>query len=90
MFKNKVILNLLLLSISCSMLIAQPINKKIVGKNITIGIIGKSKSNPVFIAAYSGARVAAKEIGAKYGVTVTIDWQTPQTENPQEQAQAVD
>jgi len=44
----------------------------------------------VFVAAYAGARVAAKEIGAKYGVEVIIDWQTPQTENPQEQAQAVD
>jgi len=39
-------------------------------KNITIGFIGKSQSNPVFVAAYAGARVAAKEAGAKYNVEV--------------------
>jgi ribose transport system substrate-binding protein len=69
---------------------AQNSNNKVNAKNITIGLIGKSQSNPVFIAAYSGARVAAKEIGAKYGVQVTIDWQTPQNENPKEQAQAIE
>jgi ribose transport system substrate-binding protein len=69
---------------------AQNSNKKIDAKNITIGIIGKSQSNPVFIAAYSGARVAAKELGAKYGVNVIIDWETPKTENPQEQAQSIE
>jgi ribose transport system substrate-binding protein len=69
---------------------AQDVNKKGDTKKITLGIIGKSQSNPVFIAAYAGARVAAKEIGAKYGVEVIIDWQTPKTENPKEQAQAVD
>jgi len=65
-------------------------NKKSNAKTITIGVIGKSQSNPVFLAAYSGARVAAKEIGAKYGVQVIIDWETPQNENPKEQALAID
>lgn len=69
---------------------AQNSNNKVSEKNITIGFIGKSQSNPVFIAAYYGARVAAKEIGAKYGVQVNIDWQTPQNENPKEQAQAIE
>jgi len=59
-------------------------------KSLTIGLIGKSQSNPVFIAAYSGARVAAKEIGVKYGVQITIDWQTPQMENPKDQALAIE
>jgi ribose transport system substrate-binding protein len=59
-------------------------------KSITIGFIGKSQSNPVFIAAYAGARVAAKEIGEKSKVSVVINWQTPQNEDPQEQVQAIE
>ncbi len=69
---------------------AQEAAKKGGMKHITIGMIGKSRSNPVFVAANTGARVAAKEIGAKYGVEVNIDWQTPQGENPREQAQAIE
>jgi ribose transport system substrate-binding protein len=69
---------------------AQGTEKKGTAKSITIGLIGKSQSNPVFLAAYSGARVAAKEIGAKYGVQITVDWQTPQNENQKEQAQSIE
>jgi ribose transport system substrate-binding protein len=60
--------------------------KKSTNKKITIGMIGKIGTNPVFIAAHSGAKVAAKELGAKYKVEVIIDLKTPQTENVQEQA----
>ncbi|MGA3288601.1 MAG: substrate-binding domain-containing protein [Bacteroidota bacterium] len=59
-------------------------------KSITIGFIGKSQSNPVFVAAYTGACVAAKEIGEKNNISVVIDWQTPRNEDPQEQAQAIE
>jgi ribose transport system substrate-binding protein len=90
MLRSKLVFFLFLFFMSFSIILARANNNKVIGKSITIGVVGKSKSNPVFIAAYSGARVAAKEIGAKYGVEVIIDWQTPQTENPQEQAQAVD
>jgi ribose transport system substrate-binding protein len=69
---------------------AQDVNKITDTKKIVIGVIGKSLSNPVFIAAYAGARVAAKEIGAKYNIDIFIDWQTPQNENPQEQAEAIE
>ncbi len=79
-----------LVSLCLSFMLAQTDNKNTNVKHITIGLIGKSQSNPVFIAAYAGARVAAKEIGAKFGVEVLIDQQTPQTENPQEEAQAVE
>jgi ribose transport system substrate-binding protein len=94
--KKKNIMKLRLIFPICLLLIiyghvyTQDINKKTNAKKITLGIIGKSQSNPVFLAAYAGARVAAKEIGAKLGVEVIIDWQTPKDENPQEQAQAVD
>ena len=88
--KHKLVLLICLIFIIYGQSYAQDANKKGNTKKITIGLIGKSQSNPVFIAAYAGARVAAKELGAKYGVEVIIDWQTPKNEDPQEQAQAVD
>jgi ribose transport system substrate-binding protein len=59
-------------------------------KKITIGLIGKISTNPVFIAAHSGAKLAAKELGEKYNVDVVIDWATPEKENVQEQAAALE
>ena len=59
-------------------------------KKITIGIVAKSQSNPVFQAAHQGALDAAKELGPKYGVEVTINIQTPPQEDAQKQAQAVE
>ena len=59
-------------------------------KKLVIGMVAKSQSNPVFQAAYSGAKAAAKELGQKYNADVTIDWQTPPDEDPQKQAQAIE
>ena len=59
-------------------------------KKITLGMVAKSQSNAVFQAAYAGAKDAAKELGPKYGVEVTIDWQTPADEDAQKQAQAIE
>ncbi len=59
-------------------------------KTITIGLVAKSQSNPVFQAAYAGAKDAAKELGPKYGVEVKIDWQTPPDEDAQKQAEAIE
>jgi ribose transport system substrate-binding protein len=80
-----------ILILLCSGMIAAQTNKGSFDKRkITIGMIGKIATNPVFIATYSGARVAAKELGAKYKVDITIDWQTPNVENVQEQAAAME
>lgn len=57
---------------------------------VVIGLVAKSQSNPVFQAAYAGAKDAAKELGPKYGVEVTIDWQTPPDEDAQKQAEAIE
>jgi ribose transport system substrate-binding protein len=59
-------------------------------KKITIGLVAKSQSNPVFQAAYAGAKDAAKELGPKYGLEVTIDLQTPADEDAQKQAEAIE
>jgi ribose transport system substrate-binding protein len=57
---------------------------------ITIGVIAKSQSNPVFQAARVGAEDAARELSAKYHVAIRIDWRTPNDEDAQKQAQAIE
>lgn len=59
-------------------------------KNVTIGLVAKSQANPVFQAAYTGAKEAAIELGPQYGVSVVIDWQTPPEEDAQKQAEAIE
>ncbi|MDR3692852.1 MAG: substrate-binding domain-containing protein [Fimbriimonas sp.] len=58
-------------------------------KDYKIVMIAKSSSNPVFAAAQTGANDAAKELGAKNGVNITIDWRTPNDEDPHVQAQRI-
>jgi len=55
--------------------------------SLKITMIAKSSTNPVFLSARTGAEAAAKDLSAKHGVTVTIDWRTPPTEDGQVQAQ---
>src|SRR5213075_2770986 len=59
-------------------------------KSYTFGLVAKSQSNPVFQAARTGAEQAAKDLGEKNGVTVRIDWRTPNDEDPQKQAEAIE
>jgi ribose transport system substrate-binding protein len=59
-------------------------------QKITIGIIGKIDANPVFQAAYAGARVAARELGPQFNVEVVIDWHSPTLENANEQVSIID
>ncbi len=59
-------------------------------KSLTIGLIAKSQSNPVFLAARTGAEDAAADLGVKYGIEIKIDWQTPVSEDAQRQAELMD
>jgi ribose transport system substrate-binding protein len=59
-------------------------------KKITIGVVAKSQSNPVFQAAHQGAKDAAAELGKKLGMTIEVNIQTPADEDAQKQAQAVE
>src|SRR5262249_12384712 len=59
-------------------------------KSYTIGLIAKSQGNPVFQAARVGAMDAAKELGAKYNIQIKIDWRTPNEEDAQKQAEAIE
>ena len=59
-------------------------------RTLTIGLVAKSQGNPVFQAARVGAENAARELGAKYNMTVKIDWRTPNEEDAQKQADAIE
>lgn len=59
-------------------------------RKVVIGMVAKSQSNDVFQAAYSGAKEAARELGAKYNVDVTIDWRTPAAEDAAKQVEAIE
>jgi ribose transport system substrate-binding protein len=60
------------------------------GKNkIKIAMIAKSSTNPVFLAARTGAERAAAELSQKEGIQVTVDWLTPPQEDGQVQAQRI-
>jgi len=59
-------------------------------KAYTIGLVAKSQNNPVFQAARVGANDAARDLGAKHGITIKIDWRTPNEEDAQKQAQAIE
>src|SRR5215218_2863594 len=59
-------------------------------KSYTIGLVAKSQGNPVFQAARVGAMDAAKDLGKKYNVAIKIDWRTPNEEDAQKQAEAIE
>ena len=59
-------------------------------KSYTLGLVAKSQGNPVFQAARVGANDAAKALGAQHGVNIKIDWRTPNEEDAQKQAEAIE
>jgi ribose transport system substrate-binding protein len=59
-------------------------------KSYIIGLVAKSQGNPVFQAARVGANDAAKELGAKHDIDIRIDWRTPNEEDAQKQAEAIE
>ena len=59
------------------------------GNTFTIAMIAKSSTNPVFLAARTGAETAAKELSAKTGKDIRVNWLTPPQEDGQVQAQRI-
>src|SRR4051794_37699075 len=59
-------------------------------KNYTIGMIAKSQGNPFFEAARAGAEDAARDLSAKHGIKIKIDWRTPNEEDAQKQAEMIE
>ena len=59
-------------------------------KIYTFGVVAKSNNNPVFQAAKTGAEDEAKKLSQEKGVDIKIDWRTPNEEDPQKQADAIE
>jgi ribose transport system substrate-binding protein len=59
-------------------------------KTYTFGVIAKSNNNPVFQAAKTGAEDEAAKLSKEHGANIKIDWRTPNEEDPQKQADAVE
>ena len=59
-------------------------------KFYTVGLVAKSQNNPVFQAARVGAEQAARDLGAKYSINIKVDWRTPNEEDAQKQAEAIE
>lgn len=59
-------------------------------KSYTFGMIAKSQGNQFFEAARVGAEDAARELGAKHGIKIKIDWRTPNDEDAQKQADMIE
>lgn len=59
-------------------------------KAYTFGLVAKSQGNAVFQVARVGAEAAAKELGEKHGLKLRIDWRTPNDEDAQKQAEAIE
>jgi ribose transport system substrate-binding protein len=56
---------------------------------LKITMIAKSNNNPVFQSSKVGAEKAAEDLGKKNGIKITIDWQTPETDDGQVQAEKI-
>jgi ribose transport system substrate-binding protein len=59
-------------------------------KTYTLGLVAKSQGNPVFQAARVGAEAAARELSAQHNLKIKIDWRTPNEEDAQKQAEAIE
>jgi ribose transport system substrate-binding protein len=78
-----------LIALGCVALVSLVTSYAQTRKTIKIALIAKSSTNPVFLSARTGAEAAAKELSAKYGIDIVVDWRTPPTEDGQVQAQRV-
>jgi ribose transport system substrate-binding protein len=59
-------------------------------KTLVFGVVAKSNNNPVFQAAKTGAEDEAKKLNAEKKANIQIDWRTPNEEDPQKQADAIE
>lgn len=58
-------------------------------ETLTISMIAKSSTNPVFLSARTGAEAAAEILSKQHEIEIIIDWRTPPTEDGQVQAQRI-
>jgi ribose transport system substrate-binding protein len=66
------------------------VHSAVAQKTYTIGMIAKSQGNQFFEAAHSGAKDAVRELSAKHGIKLKLDWRTPNEEDAQKQAEFIE
>lgn len=76
--------------ITCAGFAAATVLAAAAPRTLVIGLVAKSQGNPVFQAARVGAEDAAKELGKKLNLNIKIDWRTPNEEDAQKQAEAIE
>jgi ribose transport system substrate-binding protein len=59
-------------------------------KTLVFGVVAKSNNNPVFQAAKTGAEDEARKLNTEKKANIQIDWRTPNEEDPQKQADAIE
>ena len=59
-------------------------------RTLTFGVIAKANNNPVFQVVRVSAEAEAKKLSAEKAEPVKIDWRTPNEEDPQKQADAIE
>jgi ribose transport system substrate-binding protein len=57
---------------------------------LTFGVIAKANNNPVFQVVRVTAEAEAKRLTAEKGVEIKVDWRTPNEEDAQKQAEAIE
>ncbi len=77
----------LILGLACSL---PDVSQAAEKKTYTLGMIAKSQGNQFFEAARAGANAAARAIGGQYGISIKIDWRTPNEEDAQKQADYIE
>ena len=70
--------------------VALPFLATAASKSYRFGLIAKSQGNAVFQVARVGAEDAARELSARHGLTIQVDWRTPNDEDAQKQAEALE
>src|SRR3984885_6588503 len=59
-------------------------------RTLTFGVIAKANNNPVFQVVRVSSEAEAKKQKEEKGVEIKIRWRTPNEEDPQKQAQAIE
>ncbi len=78
------------LAVGCESRRPAPPTTSTVPRGYRFGMIAKSNSNPVFLAARKGAEVRAAELSTELGIEITVDWRTPNDEDAQKQADFIE
>src|SRR5215469_3528104 len=79
-----------LIFIGASVVCLTGLSARAADRTLIFGVIAKANNNPVFQVVRVSSEAEAKKLSTEKGVEVKIDWRTPNEEDPQKQAQAIE